>query len=252
MTGRRHSSKKTPGPDPLLAVTEKLRGHANAQRATKRRKSAGSRERWLGVDARTVNSAERQVNKTYAGDPDAIFNAAEKLIHGARFREEKELALGLLGTAAEGLTEAHLVRCIDWFPKLADEDLVDKLATTIGATIAEMPSAQRRLSQMAKHMNPLHRRAAVSCATGALGVGNKGLKAALIVAENVARDRAPSVQAALGSLLAALSREAPKQAMPFLARYGDDLTNAVFDSALSTLPASQQRQLRADRARGKS
>lgn len=252
MTGRRPRITKTSAEDPLLAVTQKLRGHANLERGARRRKNAGSREKWLGADARAMSSAARQVNKTFAGDPDAIFNAAEKLLHGARFREEKHLALGLLGNAAEGLTEAHLVRCIEWFPKLADEDLVDKLAATIGATIAEMPSAQRRLAEMARNLNPLQRRAAVLCATGALGIGTKGLRAALIVAENVARDRAPSVQSALASLLAALSREAPKQAMPFLVRYSDDLSTAVFESALSTLPAAQQRQLRTDRARGKS
>lgn len=251
MTGRRSRATKSPDSDPLPAVRKRLRDRANADRANKRRKRSGSRELWLGVDARTVASASRQVNKNLAGDPDAVFNAAERLIHGSRFREEKELALGLVASVANGLTEAHLVRCLDWFAKLADADLVDKLATTIGATIAEMPSAQRRLSEMARHMDPLHRLAAVRCATSALTAGMRGLKTALIIAEIVAQDRAPSVQQALGTLLADLSREAPKQAMPFLVRYCDDLPTRVFEAALSTLPASQQRQLQGDRARGR-
>jgi hypothetical protein len=251
MTGSRSlSTSRKPRTDPLAVVTERLRGRANEARAMRSASRAKSRERWLGVDSRTVTSARRQVSKSCANDPDALFNASERLIHGARFREEKELALSLLETAAKGLCDAHFIRCIDWFGKLQDQDHLDRLAMAIGATFGELPSAQRRLIGLARAMNPLHRRAALECATAALATGPNGLKAALMVAELALHDRSPQVRDALARLLATLSREAPKRALPFLARYGDDLTGDVFAAALSPLPAIQQRQLLADRARG--
>lgn len=250
MTGKRVRSTRNERADILRIVHTRLHEGADSARATKKAKQAHSRERWLGVHARTVSAAQRHVAAEYSRDPDSLFDMIERLFHGARFREEKELALALLEDAAEKLTEAHLVRCLEWFPRLADADLIDKLAHALGATVAELPIVQRRLTEFARHMNPLHRRAAVAFAAGSLHLGTKALRTALLVAELATRDRSPQVQEALCRLLAGLAREAPKSAMPFLARFADDLPASVYEAAIGALPEPQRRQLAVDRERG--
>src|SRR5258708_7961803 len=98
MTGSKARASRKLRLDPLAAAQERLRNGADAARASKKSTKAKSREKWLGVDGRTVSSAQQRVAKHFAEDPDALFDAVERLFWGARFREEKDLALRLLAS----------------------------------------------------------------------------------------------------------------------------------------------------------
>lgn len=235
--------------DPSTLVTSLFAGwreNKDEKRAARRARQSHSRERWLGTNPRTVGAARRRFLSRFAKDPDRAFDVAEHLMHLARYREEKELAVSLLAELAPRLTEAHLLRCVDWLTRIADTDLSDRLARTLGPSVCASPGAQRRLNQMARAMDPMQRRAALQCAHGSLEGGTEAIRTALLLAEMAAADRSPLVQEALAELLADVGDKAPRQALPFLARFSDDLPTRVLDAALSMLPATLQRQVQAD------
>lgn len=201
-------------------VRRRLEAMANPQAAELARAALGSPYRFYGVIPPSVRSLARQVARRHRHDRNlsAVLRAAEELWAGDH-HEEKSVAIHMAAALTRRLEHDHWKIFKGWMKDVRTPDHCDGIAVDILGTLVKRDRSWCRvLRHWARSANVWERRAAVGAVI--LRTRHMGdVEAALSVAEQLMRDKAPEVQEAVAALLRDARSADPRLTSEFLDRW---------------------------------